>query len=97
MGRALKGSDRIPTIHCRLGGGFNLFFISTTTLGNDPIFAHIFQVGWFNHQPVGDFVGHSMARVDWLKIGGWYSRVWSSRWEADQWEVDMGIEKALLV
>ena len=35
-----------------LGGGFKYFIVSTL-LGEDFQFdEHIFQMGWFNHQPV---------------------------------------------
>ena len=36
-----------------LAGGFSTFFIFTPILGNMTHFdEHIFQLGWFNHQPV---------------------------------------------
>ena len=36
-----------------LGGGFRYFWNVQPYLGNDPIWlAHIFQMGWFNHQLV---------------------------------------------
>ena len=36
-----------------LGGGFKYFFFSPLFGGDDPIWlAHIFQMGWFNHQLV---------------------------------------------
>ena len=36
-----------------LGGGFKYFFIFTPKIGEDShIDEHIFQMGWFNHQPV---------------------------------------------
>ena len=33
-----------------LGGGFKLFF--HPYLGKIPVLTSIFQMGWFNHQPV---------------------------------------------
>ena len=35
------------------GGNSNIFYFHPDPWGNDPIWrAHIFQMGWFNHQPV---------------------------------------------
>ena len=35
-----------------LGGGFKHFLFSPRTLWKIPILTNIFQLGWFNHQPV---------------------------------------------
>ena len=46
---------------------FKLFFIFTPILGEDePILTHLFQMGWFNHQPVfveGDFLWIGSYRI----------------------------------
>jgi len=35
------------------GGNSNIFGIFTPKFGEDePILTHMFQLGWFNHQPV---------------------------------------------
>ena len=40
-----------------LGGGFNSFFLCSFLFGEDSHFdEHIFQVGWFNHQPRNNFL-----------------------------------------
>ena len=40
-----------------LVGGFKYFLMFIPIWGNDPHFdEHIFQMGWFNHQPVGEYV-----------------------------------------
>ena len=37
---------------CCLGGGFKYFLCSSLVGEDEPILTHIFQRGWFNHQPV---------------------------------------------
>ena len=40
-----------------LVGGFKYFFIFTPKIGEDFQFDdHIFQMGWFNHQPENEFI-----------------------------------------
>jgi len=39
----------------QMGGGSKYFIIFTPKIGEDePIFTHIFQMGWFNHHPETD-------------------------------------------
>ena len=40
--------------NANLGGGFKYFLCSSRKLGKIPILTHIFQMGWFNHQPAID-------------------------------------------
>jgi len=55
----LCGDDFVKPL---LGGGFNFFFSFQPLPGEMIQFdEHIFQMGWFNHQPGGDyFVNHSI-------------------------------------
>ena len=46
-----------------LGGGFKCFLCSPL-FGEDSILTHIFQMGWFNHQPVSVSWGFE-AKIDW--------------------------------
>ena len=46
-----------------LGGGLKYFFIFTPHLGKIPILTNIFQMGWFNHQLVVEFLT--------FQHGGW--------------------------
>ena len=49
----LKSEIHAPNHCCWLGGGFKYFVFFIPIWGNDPIWLmHIFQMGWFNHQPV---------------------------------------------
>ena len=55
-----------------LGGGFKHFLFSPLFEEDEPILTHIFQMGWFNHQPAtrplfflggGIFVGNRIQKV----------------------------------
>ena len=43
-----KSTDKTTS---KLGGGFKYFVFSPRTLGKGSTSSHIFQMGWFNHQP----------------------------------------------
>ena len=46
------GGDDVLQTNTRLGGGFK-YFLCSSLFGEDFQFdEHIFQMGWFNHQPV---------------------------------------------
>ena len=52
---------------------FQIFFLFTPTWGNDPIWlAHIFQMGWFNHQ-LGIIIKEQLSNKDinTYKHNGW--------------------------
>ena len=40
------------TMKPKLGGGFKYFIFSPLPGEDEPNLTHIFQMGWFNHQPV---------------------------------------------
>ena len=56
----------------KLGGCFQICFIFTHAWGKDPIFIHIFQVGWvgwFNHHPGKEKgVWACISSVRWLSV-----------------------------
>ncbi len=61
--------------HCtsilRLGGGFKQFLFSPRKLGKIPILTHIFQTGWFNHQPDidGGYCSQRLSKLyPWLNV-----------------------------
>ena len=50
-----------------LGGGFKHFLFSSLFGGRFPIWlAHIFQMGWFNHQPGMKTIRHLKPAKTWL-------------------------------
>ena len=59
-------------LHPKLGGGnSHIFWFSSRKLGKIPMFTHIFQVGWFNHQPENKLHQlHTPGKMNILNPGG---------------------------
>ena len=59
----------VPYVNCKrhtltVGGGCKYFFMFKPIWGKDSHFdEHIFQMGWFNHQPVLPWYLHAYLRL----------------------------------
>ena len=60
----------INLISYNLDGGFKYVLFSSLFGEDEPMLTNIFQMGWFNHQPVTDFCPTTLVPCDELKAVG---------------------------
>ena len=56
------------------GGNSKIFYFHPENWGNDPILSNIFQMGWFNHQPVEHYLIRQGLPRRWRRSAVWRPR-----------------------
>jgi len=77
-GKKLQHKRSQPKSHgrnlCLGGGNSNSFYVHPLFGEDEPNLTHIFQMGWFNHQPVVEFPEKNHPRFFRLGPGAWLQR-----------------------